>query len=181
MPNVTQRREPWSENALYGLHTPWRGIAMASFESFNALLAETGALLECVAVVSCGDQPDWILMLDDQHEFELALDQALGILHVGACLGPCPSVRREELLSTFLEFNEQFRATGGLRFGMDPDSSQLTFGVAFACEGLDGPVLAGRLRRLSQIIDGWREILAADPALSEAVARRGADDLVFKI
>lgn len=137
---------------------------MTSAAQIDALLAETGALLELPEVLGFSEENCWTLRIDENTL--LFVDHEAGRPFVTlsgevAAVRPAARAQVHELL---LVYNGQWKTTGGLRMALDgPDGA-----VIQLCElpvaDLDARSFAGALRVFTDVLLGWREMLGRDPA-----------------
>jgi Tir chaperone protein (CesT) family len=153
---------------------------MTPYESISEALAKTGGVLECECVVAFPDLDAWTVALDEESELELAFDERLGLIHVSADVGVCPNQPDKGLLETLLQYNEQWLATGGVRFGLDGARRQFTLTASFPSSDIEAETLARRLAGLGNLIREWRSLLSDGRNLEAAIAP-SPDDFVVKI
>ncbi|MEN3385176.1 MAG: hypothetical protein V7608_5220 [Hyphomicrobiales bacterium] len=136
---------------------------MASTEQLNALMAETGAVLELAQVLGF-DEGGWALGVDE--DTTLFVDHEVDqhrIVLTGevAAVRPAAKAAVHELL---LQYNNQWRSTGGVRLALDgPDGSVIQI-CDLSTAQLDAQAFAGAVQVFIDILRGWRDILSRDPA-----------------
>jgi len=136
---------------------------MASTEQLNALMAETGAILELAQVVGF-DAGGWALGIDEDttlfvdHEADqdrIVLSCEVAVVRPGA---------KGSVHELLLQYNNQWKSTGGMRLALDgPDGSVIQI-CDLSTTQLDARAFAGAVRVFFDILQGWRDILSRDPA-----------------
>jgi hypothetical protein len=140
---------------------------MTSAEQLNALMAETGALLELEEVLGFGGENCWTLKVDDSTL--LFVDQESGQPRVTLSgeVAPVRPASKAQVHELMLVYNGQWRSTGGVRLALDgPDGSVIQI-CDVPVADLDARAFAATVRTFTDILLGWRDILSRDPASGE--------------
>jgi hypothetical protein len=143
---------------------------MATFDQVSVVMAQLGERLQCQAIAEFEKNQAWIVMVDDATSFELVLDDSLGLLQLVSEVATLPEPTSVQFLELILQYNDQWRATGGLRLGLSTER-QVTLIATLPALNLDAVALAQRLVRLTEMVNAWRELIAASPA--EAGSKTG--------
>ena len=132
-------------------------------------MTRLGERFQCQAIAEFEKNQAWIVMVDDAISFEIVLDDSLGLLHLVSEVAPLPEITPVRLLELLLQYNDQWRTTGGLRLGLSTER-QVTLIATLPALNLDAAVLAQRLVRLTEMVNAWRELIAASPIEPESKA-----------
>ena len=140
---------------------------MATFDQVSVVMTQLGERFQCQAIAEFEKNQAWIVMVNDATSFELVLDDSLSLLHLVSEVAPLPQTTPVRLLELILQYNDQWRATGGLRLGISTER-QVTLIATLPALNLDAVALAQRLVRLTEMVNAWRELIAASPAEPES-------------
>jgi hypothetical protein len=154
---------------------------MTAFASVSDVLARTGALLECESIVAFPDLAAWTVALGETDDFELALDERLGLIHVSAEVAPYRDDSDQDVLESLLEYNERWLATGGVRFGLDGARHRLTLTVSFPSASLEAEIMARRLARMERLVADWRRWFAEREREAARAASFPRDEILLKV
>jgi Tir chaperone family protein CesT len=132
---------------------------MVTSEDLSGVMAQVGELLVCESVTEYAEKKTWIVVLDGTIALEVAFDDQVGLLQVVSDVGNLPGRGRERVLERLLQYNDQWPMTGGLRFGLDAAGEELSLIASFPAAGLEAPSFAKRLRRFSEMVADWRQLI----------------------
>jgi hypothetical protein len=135
---------------------------MASTEQLNALMAETGAILELAQVVGF-EEGGWALEVDDDTLLFIDHETDQNRIVLSGEVAAVRPAAKASLHALLLQYNNQWKTTGGVRMALDgPDGSVIQICDVSTAE-LDAHAFAGTVRVFVDILQGWRGVLGRDP------------------
>jgi hypothetical protein len=139
-------------------------INMATTEQLNALLAETGAILELAEVIGFESENLWTLEVDETTI--LFVDHEANqhrIVLSGEVVKP-HDARKISAYELLLQYNNQWKSTGGLRMALDGPGGSINQICDISTVDLNAHALADMIRVFVDVLRGWRDMLASEPS-----------------
>ncbi len=145
---------------------------MSPFDQIHAVMAQLGEKLDCLSVTEFEQRRSWIVVIDEETAFEVALDEKIGLLQLVSTVAKMPDTAgRQQIGEMLLRYNDQWHATGGVRFGLDPIDDSISIIASFPAVDIEPVAFAQRLRRLAGLVADWRNLIAGRAGGCEPAAK----------
>jgi hypothetical protein len=136
---------------------------MASTEQLNALMAETGAILELAQVLGF-DEGGWALEVDADTLVFVDHETDQDRIVLSGEVAPVRPAAKASVHDLLLQYNNQWKTTGGVRMALDGPNGSVIQICDLSTAQLDAHAFAGTVRTFVDVLQGWRDILSRDPA-----------------
>lgn len=142
------------------------GAAVSSREQVSTVMAEVGPLVDLAAVSEYDEDGGvWTLTVDEETTLVAEWDEAGRALVLSAEAGRPPAGGdRLALYELLLEYNGQWRESGGLVLTLDEPGGVVVQHCRLNAEGLDAGRLAGTVAGFVEALLAWRGIVTRPSA-----------------
>jgi Tir chaperone protein (CesT) family len=153
---------------------------MADKAHVHALMAEIGPAMGLAEVAEFERDNLWTLVVNEGTVLFADYDPEDARLWLSAdvCV-PWPG-DRSRLYELLLQYNAQWRQTGGTRLALDGPEGSVILAYDLPVAGLDLHGLRTIVSNFRDTLDGWRKIVAAAPAASRGSETASGPDPMFQ-
>jgi len=127
-------------------------------EQLNIILTELGERFQLMEVTAFNEDNLWTLALNENTVIFLDLDESRDRVVFSADVGFASEESRNDLYSLVLQYNYQWRQTGGARFAIDQEHC-LTLLYDISTDTIEISHIATVLQNYIELIMSWRHII----------------------
>jgi hypothetical protein len=137
---------------------------MIDSERVRTLMTDIGPAMDLADVSEAAEGGPWALGDQDGTVIYIENVPEEDRLWLSADVGAPRVEDRTRLYELILLYNAQWRQTGGVRIVLDSPEGRIVQAFDVVASGLDVPRLRTILVNFRRTLDGWRKIVAGEPA-----------------
>jgi hypothetical protein len=137
---------------------------MIDSERVRTLMTDIGPAMDLADVSEAADGGPWALGDQDGTVIYVENIPEEDRLWLSADVGAPRAEERTRLYELILLYNAQWRQKGGVRIVLDAPEGRIVQAFDVVASGLDVPRLRTLLVNFRRTLDGWRKIVAGEPA-----------------